>query len=136
MISLVHFILYGLSGWCLEVIWTGLGSLLTGDARLTAQTYLWMFPIYGLAVFLEPVHDRIAGWPWLVRGLLWMTCFFGIEYLAGWVIRLAVGQSPWNYFQAPWHLHGLIRLDYAPVWFMAGFAFERFHAYLQQKGIS
>ena len=110
-----RFLVYGALGWCLEVIWTGFGAMLSGDVKLTAHTYLWMFPIYGLVVFFEPVHDRICRWPWIIRGFLWMMLFFAVEYATGWLIRNIVGVSPWNYFDARWHVDGLVRLDYAPV---------------------
>jgi Predicted membrane protein len=122
-----NYIIYGLTGWCLEVVWTGLGSLMAGDPRLTAKTYLWMFPIYGLAVFFEPVHDLIRPWPLLVRGLFWTAVFFAVEYLTGWTLRGVVGTSPWDYSAAPWQIDGLIRLDYAPAWFILGLLFEKLH---------
>ncbi len=122
-----NFIVYGMIGWCLEIIWTGVGALLSGDPRLTAKTYLWMFLIYGLAVFLEPVHDLIRSWPTLVRGLFWMLLFFTIEYLTGWLLRFLVGASPWNYAGAALQIDGLIRLDYAPVWFLLGLLYEKLH---------
>ena len=131
-----RFIVYGLLGWSLEIIWTGLGSLLTGDVRLTAWTYLWMFPIYGLGIALEPLHDRIAGLPWAARGLIWMMVFFAIEYATGWSIRVLVGVSPWNYAGAKWNIDGLIRLDYAPVWFIIGLAFERVHDFLRCRRVA
>lgn len=130
-----RFCIYGLIGWCLEVIWTGLGSLLTGDVRLTAKTYLWMFPIYGLSLLCEPVHDRIRLWPFWGRGTLWMILFFTIEYLTGWLLRNTLGVSPWDYSNSPFHVHGLIRLDYAPVWFVAGLAYEKLHDWLELKQI-
>ncbi len=122
-------------GWCLEIIWTGLGSLLVGDPRLTARTYLWMFPIYGLAVFFEPVHDLIRPWPVLVRGLSWTLIFFVVEYLTGWMLRAVVGASPWDYSGAALQLHGLIRLDYAPVWFILGLLYEKLHDWLHRTKI-
>ncbi|SDD87677.1 putative ABC transporter permease [Sporomusa acidovorans] len=127
-----NYYIYGALGWCLEVIWTGMGSLLSGDPRLTATTYLWMFPIYGLAVFFEPVHDRIRPWPTLIRGLFWMFLFFAVEYLTGWFLRILVGTSPWDYSGAAFHVQGLIRLDYAPVWFFLGLLYEKLHDWLQQ----
>ena len=130
-----NYLIYGLIGWCLEIIWTGLGSLLFGDPRLTATTYLWMFPIYGIAVLLEPVHDFIRSWPILKRGLLWMVIFFGVEYLTGWILRITVGTSPWNYSGALFQLNGLIRLDYAPVWFILGLLYEKLHDWLQRVKI-
>lgn len=42
-----NFIKCGMIGWCLEVAWTGLGSLLRHDPKLTGVSSLTMFPIYG-----------------------------------------------------------------------------------------
>ncbi len=127
--------IYGILGWCLEIIWTGFGSMLTGDVRLTAQTYLWMFPIYGVAVLLEPVHDAIRLWPVWLRGLLWMLLCFSIEYLTGWLLRNLIGTAPWDYSGNFFNIDGLIRLDYAPAWFTAGLLFEKIHDWLDEKQI-
>jgi len=44
-----RFALYGLLGWCAEVVFTAIvGLVRRRDRRLTGQTSLWMFPIYGL----------------------------------------------------------------------------------------
>lgn len=129
---MLHFIIYGLLGWCLEIIWTGLGSLLNRDVRLTAQTYLWMFPIYGAAILFEPVHDAIRYWPVWERGVVWMVLCFGLEYGTGALLRALVGTAPWNYSRAPLAVHGLIRLDYAPAWLVAGLLFEAVHDWLDQ----
>lgn len=127
-----RFIIYGLLGWFLEIVWTGLGSLLSGDVRLTAKTYLWMFPIYGLVIFFEPLHDLIRFRPVWMRGLVWMVSFFVMEYITGWMLRSVVGTAPWDYSQAFFNVHGLIRLDYAPVWFAAGLLFEKVHDWLEK----
>ena len=58
-----RFLIYGVSGWGLEIMWTGIGSLLRGDLMLSGFSYLWMFPIYGLARFLEPLHDQLRPGP-------------------------------------------------------------------------
>ncbi len=128
-----RFYIYGLLGWCLEVLWTGLGSLLAGDVRLTAKTYLWMFPIYGMAVLFEPIHDFIRPLPLWARGTLWMLLFFTVEYLTGWLLKNMLGVIPWDYSYAPFNIHGLIRLDYAPVWFCAGLLYEKVHDWLKLK---
>lgn len=130
-----RFIIYGLLGWCLEIIWTGLGSLLTRDVCLTAKTYLWMFPIYGVVILFEPVHDKIRQWPVWARGTVWMLLCFAIEYLAGWLLRDILGTVPWDYSQAALNIHGLIRLDYAPAWFAAGLLFEKIHDRLDRVRI-
>lgn len=129
-----RFLIYGLLGWALEIIWTGLASAYRGDVRLPASTYLWMFPIYGLAILMEPLHDRIRAWPWLVRGVFWILVIWGIEYATGGLIRAITGSSPWNYSGATrWQINGLIRLDMAPLWFITGFLFERVHDFLARR---
>ena len=128
-----RFAIYGVSGWALEIFWTGMGALLSGDWQLPGFTYLWMFPIYGLAVLLEPLHDEINNWPWYIRGMVWVVIIFAIEYTTGWLLKLALGCCPWDYSgTTPFHVRGLIRLDYAPAWFSAGFLFERLHRTLDK----
>lgn len=117
----------------MEVLWTGMGALLLGDWRLPGFTFLWMFPIYGLAVLMEPLHDEIGLLPWYVRGVIWVGVIFAFEYLSGWVLAMILGRCPWDYSHVtPYHIHGLIRLDYAPAWFIAGLFFERLHKTLDQ----
>ncbi|MCL4515807.1 MAG: putative ABC transporter permease [Firmicutes bacterium] len=130
---LARLIIYGLLGWIMEIIWTGLGSAIHGNWRLVGKTYLWMFPIYGLAVFLEPIHDRIRPLPAWVRGLIWMAVIFAIEYLAGWVLKLVTGSCPWDYSRTPYSINGFIRLDYAPAWFAVGLLFERVHDEVKRR---
>jgi uncharacterized membrane protein len=124
----LRFVFYGLLGWSMEVFWTGLESGLGGDPRLRSTTYLWMFPIYGLAVFLEPLHDHIRHTPWLIRGIIWLVLIWAIEYTSGGLLRVITGYSPWDYSNSGrWEIHGLIRLDMAPLWIAAGFLFEKAH---------
>lgn len=127
----IRFLIYGAMGWVVEIFWTGLGSILRRDRRLVAKTYLWMFPIYGGgAIAFEQIHWLIAGYTWLVRGLVWMTVIFAVEYTAGLVLQRWVGECPWDYSGTPLSIHGLIRLDYAPAWFVLGLLFERAHVAL------
>lgn len=125
---LTRFLIYGALGWVVEIVWTGLGSLLRRDPRLVATTYLWMFPIYGGgALLFERLYPVIADQPWPLRGLVWTAAIFALEYVSGWLIRRAVGRSPWDYSGARLSVDGLIRLDYAPAWFLLGLIFERAH---------
>ncbi len=131
----LRFILYGLGGWCGEIIWTATRDRVRGrvhDWKLKGTTYVWMFPIYGLIVFLyEPVHDAIRSWPWLARGLLYVLGFFAIEYFAGWLLKRLTGSCPWDYSAwSKWSVHGYIRLDYAPIWFLVGLGLEPIHDFL------
>lgn len=129
----LRFIAYGLIGWGVEICWTGMGSLFRGDWRLEGNTYLWMLPIYGLAVLLEPLHEGIRRWPWLARGLVWVGVIWALEFVTGGTLEIAVGACPWDYTgKTPYSVLGLIRLDYAPAWFLLGLLFERLHDWLRQ----
>ena len=65
------FLLCGSLGWCLEVFWTGLHALFSGDPFLTGKTSLWMFPIYGCAVFIGLVYRKISSVPVFFRGCIY-----------------------------------------------------------------
>lgn len=132
---LKRFFIYGLIGWCIEVIFTGLGSLAVGDLGLSSSTNLWMFPIYGTAVFLEPLHDLMRLWKWPFRGLLWVVIIWGIEYATGLLLVSVLGIYAWEY-TGIFAVDGLVNLSFAPAWFIAGLLFERAHRLLDKYGIA
>ena len=121
------FIIYGLLGLLAEVFWNGFGAMLKGDILLKGTTCIWMFPIYGLAVFLEPVHDRIRHLPLIIRGGIYMVLIFAVELISGLLLRLVLGECPWNYVNKTLSICGIITLEYAPVWFAYGVMFEKIH---------
>jgi uncharacterized membrane protein len=131
---ILRFIIYGVLGWCGEIIWTATKGKLTGqqrDWKLRGTTYLWMFPLYGLiAPLYEPAHNALRAWPWLLRGGVYMLGFWTLEYLTGWALKRLIGVCPWDYSHARWHVHGFIRLDYGPVWFLVGLGLEPIHDFL------
>jgi len=118
------FCFYGILGWVMEILWTGLNSLKNGNRRLVGYTYLYMFPIYGCAVFLEPMFIYLAEFNFIVRGIIYMFCIFSAEYVSGYAVERAAGVCPWDYRRAKYNIDGYIRLDYAPLWFGAGLFFE------------
>ena len=130
-----RFLLYGFMGWGIEVFWTGLGSLIAGDPKLSGYSSLWMFLVYGNAVFLERVHDGIEDWPWFVRGLIYMLLIWAIEYVCGFLLDTLLGVRPWHY-TGRYAVNGYIRLDFALVWFVAGLGFERVHRSLEKMGVA
>ena len=121
---ITRFIIYGLMVFLMEILWTGLISLLKKDVSLRAFTSLWMFFIYGMAVFMEPVFIASGGLPFFIRGLIYMLLIFCAEYLTGYLLERSIGKCPWNYEGAALSVYGLIRLDYAPVWFAVGIIYE------------
>jgi uncharacterized membrane protein len=124
---MIRFLIYGLAGWCMEIFWTGLGSLICGDVKLQGWTYIWMFPIYGLAIFFEPVHNKIREWPIILRGGVYTFLIFLIEFSTGWLLKSITGVCPWDYSGTTYSISGFIRLDYGPAWFAAGLMFEKLH---------
>lgn len=130
-----RFLIYGLVGWSMEIIWTGLHSMVTGDLTLQGYTSIWMFFIYGCAIFLEPIHDTISRWRWPIRGLIWVVIIWGIEYTSGSIFVNVLGVSPW-FYTGPFAVDNLVRIDYAPAWFAAGLIFERIHKILDVYGIA
>lgn len=127
-----HFVLYGIFGCFGELVWTStsapvlsLARRTSVDLRLPAQTYLWMFPIYGMGgLVFEQLHAGIEGWAWPLRGLVYMAFIFAGEYLWGWGIERLTGKVPWDYTGARFSVHGRIRLDYGPLWFVVGLITE------------
>ena len=118
------FLFCGFIGWCLEILWTGLHSLLQGDASMKGTTSLLMFPIYGCAAVIAPLNARIYTFPLVYRGLLYMFGFYLVEFLSGSVLK-QFSMCPWDYSGAAFQYRGIIRLDYAPLWFAAGLIFEK-----------
>ncbi len=118
------FITCGVLGWCLEVLFTALGSLRRREFRLTGTTSVWMFPIYGAAAFLTPVFRAMHRRPLWLRGLTYTALIFSAEYASGRFLR-RYRLCPWDYSRSRFHVGKVIRLDYAPNWFGAGLLFER-----------
>ncbi len=132
-IMITRYIIYGLTGLVLEIFWTGLGSLLVGDYALTGHTYIWMFFIYGMGVFLESIHNKIRDYHILLRGFAWIIVIYIIEFSSGFVLDLLIGYCPWDYRNSTnLTLFGYIRFDYAIVWFSVGLLFEKYHDFLKR----
>jgi uncharacterized membrane protein len=129
---LIRFGLYGLGGWCGEIIFTALtDSLPRRDWRLTGTSYLWMFPIYGLlAILYEPAHDLIREGPLLGRVVVWSIGFTVVEWLTGWLIARFTGRCPWDYSGKRFAINPYIRWDFFPVWAIIGLALEPVHDFL------
>lgn len=124
-------ILYGCAGWIVEILFTGVHSLITKNWRGTAQTYIWMAWIYGLgAISLKAIKDNIvlsdnfylnAA---LMSIMLYTPLIFGIEFLSGLALKKLVGRIPWEYGPSRFSAMGLVRFDYAPYWAILGFVFH------------
>lgn len=119
-----NFLLCGSLGWCLEIFWTGFHALLAGHFTMMGKTSLLMFPIYGCAAAIAPVYRKISDVPAVFRGCLYAAGIFAAEFSTGSILK-HFGICPWDYTGTPFHVKGVIRLDYAPVWFVTGLLFEK-----------
>lgn len=119
-----NFLLCGSLGWCMEVFWTGMHSLLKGESTMMGKSSLLMFPIYGCAALIKPVSKKIAAFPTFIRGIIYTAGIFFTEYTTGSFLK-KLHMCPWDYSGTPWQYKGVIRFDYAPLWFAAGLFFEK-----------
>lgn len=132
-----NFIKCGVAGWCLEVVFTSVESIMAQDWRLMGKTSLLMFPIYGMGALLGPVGKGIDRWLTFTpeaslspkdqimrHGMIYMVLIFTAEYFSGAWLR-SRGMCPWDYTGRHTNINGLIRLDFAPLWFGAGLLFEQ-----------
>ncbi|MDD6058364.1 MAG: hypothetical protein PUB98_08940 [Clostridiales bacterium] len=119
-----NFLICGLTGWCMEILFTSAGSLFRHDGRLIGHTSVWMFPIYGMAACIYPIYKKIKRTPALLRALLYSLGIFSFEYCSGSLLK-KYHLCPWDYSDSKTNIDGVIRLDYAPFWMAAGLLFER-----------
>lgn len=119
-----NFLLCGFAGWCLEILFTSFGSFRRRELQLMGRTSLWMFPIYGMAAFLKPVCRLLQRLPALLRAFFYSCFIFLGEYVSGSILKKHQ-MCPWDYSGSPANIRGVIRLDYTPLWMMAGLVFEK-----------
>ena len=83
-----------------------------------------MFPIYGMASVLTPLCHAMEGKNVMLRGSVYTTCIFLAEYSTGtWLKKKNC--CPWDYSDAKSNYKGIVRFDYAPLWFLVGLMYEK-----------
>ena len=119
-----NFILCGLTGWGFECFYTGLYSVFRKEHTLPCKTSLWMFGIYGLGALIKPIYKVIKNIPLIIRGSIYTILIFLTEFTSGLFLKKH-NACPWDYSQAKYNIKGVIRLDYAPLWFIVGLIYEK-----------
>ena len=139
----VYFIIFAVFGVAHEVFWNGIiDSLKLKNPRLKGQSSVWMFFVYGGVFFIIYfVTYFFLEYPWWFRGILYTFLILSWEYLSGFTIKKLVGIAPWDYStdkssdgiasKKRFHLHGLICLEYIPIWFAEGLIAEKIFLFLQ-----
>ncbi|MFQ9510872.1 MAG: putative ABC transporter permease [Lachnospiraceae bacterium] len=105
-------------------MFTGIHSFLKHDSRLTGTTSILMFPIYGAAAFIKPVYRLMKNQNFIMRGIIYTICILCTEYITGRFLKNR-NMCPWDYSRSKYNIDGVIRLDYAPLWFGTGLLFEK-----------
>jgi uncharacterized membrane protein len=123
---ITRFIIYGALGCLIEVLWTGLGALKSRNFRLTSNTSLWMFFIYGGAIFLEPFFVWLAPLNFMLRGIVYAILIYAVEFITGILLKRA-NICPWDYSHVRFQVKGVIRADYLPAWIFLGLFFEQIY---------
>lgn len=130
-----NFFICGLTGWCMEILFTSFGALRKKNLKLIGQTSIWMFPIYGMAAVIEPVSHHMKGVPTIFRGMVYSLGIFICEYVSGSLLKRH-DLCPWDYSKAKFNIGGIIRLDYAPLWMAVGLIFEKLMDMLEKTKTS
>jgi uncharacterized membrane protein len=123
---LAKFLIFGVMGWVVEVFFTGsAAAVFQRDRSATATTYLWMHPIYGMGMLgLDQLGARLSALPWLERAAVYVAVIYLVEFATGALLRRVLGRCPWDYGTRGLSVRGLVRLDYAPAWYLAALLFD------------
>lgn len=121
-----NFVKCGITGCCMELFWTTFCGIKKKDYKLIGQTSMWMFPIYGMASVIKPISGRLKkhNRDTISRGLIYTAGIYAAEYTTGALLKKK-DRCPWDYSESKYNVNGLIRLDYAPLWFVVGLMYEK-----------
>lgn len=130
--SLFLFLAFGCVGITTEIFFTAIMNNIAAmqagagiNWRLMGNSYIWMFPIYGLAGIAWPIlYKYIAKYHAIIRACIYAIGILIVEFITGWLLDVTTGRCPWEY-QTGWHIMGYIRLDYFPLWAGFGYMVER-----------
>lgn len=122
------FVKCGILGWCLEILFTSFHSFRRREMKLKGNTSIWMFPIYGSVSLLNPLCRCLRNKNVIVRGGLYTLVIFLGEFITGTLLK-SRNMCPWDYQKSKCNINGVIRLDYAPYWFLTGLIMEQVLTY-------
>jgi uncharacterized membrane protein len=132
------FCAFGCIGITTEIFFTAIVDLIdmiqagSVDLKLKGNSYIWMFPIYGLAGILFPLlMPYFEKFHALIRAAIYATGILIVEFITGALLDVFTGSCPWEY-KAGWHIMGYIRLDYFPLWAGFGFMIETIVKFLSR----
>ena len=132
------FIIYGLFGWAVEILFTAITeSYKKKNWKLEGVTYLWMFPIYGFGgllfdfAYTQSVSFGITIIP---RLLIFLAGLYIIELIFGFILLKVTGDYVWKY-NGRWQFAHIINFAYAPAWIVFLLALEQLHQFIDRLSL-
>jgi len=126
--TLLRLYIYSLHGYFIEVTFTAIWDFMTTrDWKLSGCSSLWSLGIYGtcglalekLSYFLRTHEVPIAA-----RAIAYLLTVYFWEFTCGYILTY-FDACPWDYSEFSYNIGGLITLEYAPFWMIAGLMTER-----------
>ena len=119
---------WGVHGVFAEVVFTASWEFVVGGSwTLKGDSSIWSFFTYGLGTFIggECCYRYLVSRhvPLLARCVTLVAMAYAWEFATGAVLSY-FNACPWDYTPFDYDVMGLITLEYAPVWFLAGLYFE------------
>ena len=135
-----RFLFYGLHGLLDEIVFTSLHDsiLVERDFSLKGHSSIWAFFIYGTgSLVVEYIYRKwsLDKLNFLLRGIAYVAIAFFWEFNTGLLLK-QFAACPWDYTHKDYDFMGLITLDYAPLWCMAGFYQEYLTKFLDSLRIT
>ena len=123
-----RFYFWGVHGVFAEVVFTAVWEfVVSGKLTLFGFSSIWSFLTYGCGTFFfaEPFRNYLVsrGVPLWLRCLLYVPMAYAGEFGFGTVLSY-FNACPWDYTHFDYDVAGLITLEYAPLWLLAGASFE------------
>ncbi|XP_027861743.1 transmembrane protein 229b-like [Xiphophorus couchianus] len=126
--ALFRLYVYALHGCLCEVAFTAVYDWCSArDQRLPGHSSIWALPMYGSAIFcMEALRARLLAQSRSLPVRLAVYTLFIYMWEFSWGVGLSLmGACPWDYSAHRYNLRGLVTLDYAPAWAVAGLIAEQ-----------
>jgi hypothetical protein len=120
----------GVGGLLIEVVFTGLYSLLNGNIKLTCQTSLWMVLVYGTARCLFDYLCVTLHYNRFTMACIYTPLIYFQEFIWGLLFLKVLKKRLWDYGLSHWSPMGLINFRYLPAWFLLALFFDKINYFL------
>lgn len=125
---------YGMLGMTYEILFSSTWDFIASnfsDFKFQGYTSVWSFFIYGTCSYCgERVFLRIKNnMATFFRGLVYLKMAYTWEFFSGLLLR-QFSACTWDYTHYYFDVMGLIALEYAPFWFLAGLFQEKIYDFL------